>query len=76
MEPFRLAASDEGTRARLGLLRTGHGTLETPLFLPVATKATVKALTSEDARAAGSTALIANSFHLHLNPGEEVVESA
>ena len=60
-------------KARLGLLKTRHGIIETPAFIPVATQAVVKTLTSEEALEAGCQALICNTFHLHLKPGEKIV---
>lgn len=61
---FELICEDEC--ARLGVLRTSHAELVTPAFMPVATKATVKTLTSEELRALGTCSLIANAFHLYL----------
>ncbi|MEM2976205.1 MAG: tRNA guanosine(34) transglycosylase Tgt [Thermoplasmata archaeon] len=68
---FELEAIDG--RARAGVLRTPHGVVRTPAFMPVATKAVVKTLTPEELRAVGAPALISNSLHLHLRPGEEVI---
>ena len=73
MIQFRVTKESASSRARLGLLQTPHGTVETPTLVPVATQATVKTLTSEEARAAGCQMLIANTFHLHLKPGEDIV---
>lgn len=71
---FEITAEDGSARA--GRLRTLHGTLETPAFLPVATRGMVKGLTPEEVAATGARALIANAFHLWLNTGEEVVAAA
>ena len=60
--------------ARAGILDTPHGPVETPVFMPVATQASVKALDSDDMRRLGATALLANSYHLYLRPGTEVVK--
>lgn len=60
--------------ARRGHLVTAHGAVETPCFMPVGTKATVKALTPEDLRRMGAQIILANTFHLHLRPGEEAIE--
>ncbi|PIT97933.1 MAG: tRNA guanosine(34) transglycosylase Tgt [Candidatus Andersenbacteria bacterium CG10_big_fil_rev_8_21_14_0_10_54_11] len=73
MIEFRIHKQSTRSRARLGSLTTPHGTFETPAFVPVATQATVKTLTSEQALAAGSQLLIANTFHLHLKPSEDIV---
>jgi queuine tRNA-ribosyltransferase len=62
--------------ARAGTLDTPHGIVETPVFMPVATQASVKALDSDDVRRLGATALLANSYHLYLRPGTEVVKAA
>ncbi len=62
--------------ARVGRLETPHGTLETPAFLPVATRGMVKGLTPEEVRGTGTRGLIANAFHLWLNTGEDVIQSA
>jgi len=68
---FDLEAMDG--RARAGNLRTPHGTVATPAFMPVATKAVVKTLTPEEVWETGARALICNSFHLHLRPGAGLV---
>lgn len=59
--------------ARLGRLETPHGVLETPAFLPVGTLATVKGLTQEALEDLGAQILLANTYHLHLRPGEELI---
>ena len=56
-------------RARIGRLRTPHGTVDTPAFMPVGTQATVKSLTPGDLRAAGAQIILANTYHLSLRPG-------
>src|SRR3989475_4602805 len=60
--------------ARAGTLTLPHGTVETPVFMPVGTQGTVRALSPTDLRAAGATLVLANSYHLHVRPGEQVVE--
>src|SRR5207247_9015874 len=57
-----------------GTLTLPHGTVETPLFMPVGTQGTVRALSPNDLRAAGATMVLANTYHLHVRPGEHVVE--
>ncbi len=64
----------EDGNARVGKLRTPHGEIETPFFMPVATKATVKTLTPEELYSCGVKAIISNSLHLFLRPGLEVLE--
>ena len=62
------------TRARLGRLETQHGIVETPVFMPVGTNATVKALDPDDLREVGATMILANTYHLYLRPGHERIE--
>ena len=70
--PITFASRAAGTgRARLGVLTTPHGVIETPQFMPVGTQATVKALTPGDLRAAGVQVILANTYHLSLRPGHE-----
>jgi queuine tRNA-ribosyltransferase len=66
-----VAPSVEGTRARAGILHTPHGDVETPVFMPVGTNATVKALDPDDLREVGATIILANTYHLALRPGHE-----
>ena len=68
---FDLVATSD--RARLGRMRTRHGELQTPAFMPVATQGSVKGLTPSDLRAAGAQIVLANTYHLFLRPGHEVV---
>jgi len=71
---FELVAECAETRARAGLLRTAHGTIETPVFMPVGTQATVKGLTQRDlAEDLDVGILLANTYHLFLRPGHELV---
>jgi queuine tRNA-ribosyltransferase len=59
--------------ARAGRLALPHGTVSTPCFMPVGTQGTVRALSPNDLRAAGATLVLANTYHLHVRPGEQVV---
>jgi queuine tRNA-ribosyltransferase len=68
---FTLTATDGAARA--GVLRTAHGDVPTPAFMPVGTKATVKGLDPERLRALGVAILLGNTYHLHFRPGEETV---
>ncbi|MCB2154295.1 tRNA guanosine(34) transglycosylase Tgt [bacterium] len=72
--PFQFTVQATDGTARRGLFKTPHGDVQTPCFMPVGTKATVKALTPRDLREMGSQIILANTFHLHLRPGEDVVE--
>jgi queuine tRNA-ribosyltransferase len=71
MFDFRLDATCGPARA--GTLTLPHGTVETPCFMPVGTQGTVRALSPGDLRAAGAHIVLANTYHLHVRPGEEVV---
>lgn len=62
------------SRARLGLLKTPHGVVQTPAMVPVATQAVIKTMTAEDVARTKTQLLIANTFHLHLKPGEQIVK--
>lgn len=73
---FELISEDEGTGARCGHLVLKHGTLETPTFLPVATKANVKMTTPEELGQMNAQGVIANAFVLYLRPGVEVIKTA
>lgn len=72
---FEIVAECSTTRARAGLLHTAHGTIETPVFMPVGTQATVKGLTQADlADDLGARILLANTYHLFLRPGHDLIE--
>jgi queuine tRNA-ribosyltransferase len=71
MMRFEVTATDGA--ARRGRLTTGHGVVDTPVFMPVGTQATVKALTPEDLEAAGAQIVLGNTYHLLLRPGPDVV---
>lgn len=66
----------EGTMARAGTLVTAHGEIKTPAFVVVGTKATVKALTAEQIRSLNTQVVLANTYHLYLEPGETIIEKA
>ena len=68
---FTVTATDGAARA--GVLRTAHGDVQTPAFMPVGTKATVKGLDPERLRELGTAILLGNTYHLHFRPGEETV---
>lgn len=67
---------DKETKARYGILHTPHGDVEVPMFMPVGTLATVKTLSPEELYEMGSQVILANTYHLHLRPGEDIVEKA
>jgi queuine tRNA-ribosyltransferase len=68
---FAVTATDG--RARAGVLRTAHGEVPTPAFMPVGTKATVKAVDPDELRALGASIVLGNTYHLHFRPGEDVI---
>jgi queuine tRNA-ribosyltransferase len=73
------AVNADGSKslARAGVIETAHGTIETPAFIPVGTKATVKATTMDEVRdKVGAGAVLANTYHLYLQPGDEIVKKA
>jgi queuine tRNA-ribosyltransferase len=71
MSVFEVVAGDGAARA--GVLRTAHGVVETPVFMPVGTKATVKTLHPDEVRDLGAQILLGNSYHLHFRPGDELI---
>lgn len=71
---YNLLHKEKDTRARLGTLETNYGIVETPMFMPVGTRATVKGLSPEEVKACGSGVCLANTYHLWLRPGEDIVE--
>jgi queuine tRNA-ribosyltransferase len=72
---FEVVARDPGSQARVGRLHTAHGAVETPVFMPVGTAGTVKAMTPQMLEALDAQLLLANTYHLLLRPGPEVVRS-
>lgn len=73
MLKFEIVSRDAQTHARAGLLHTAHGTIETPCFMPVGTAATVKGITQDQLEQLGIQILLANTYHLYLRPGHEVI---
>jgi queuine tRNA-ribosyltransferase len=71
MSLFDVTATDGAARA--GVLRTAHGEVKTPVFMPVGTKATVKTLMPAEVRALGAQILLGNSYHLYFRPGDELI---
>src|SRR5436309_4119111 len=68
---FEVGARDGAARA--AVLRTAHGEVRTPVFMPVGTKATVKSLTPEEVRGLGAQIILGNTYHLHFRPGSELI---
>ena len=75
MSCFDVLTKDEGCAARRGRLRTGHGTVETPVFMPVGTRGSVKGLTPEQIEQTGARIVLANTYHMMIRPGTDVVAS-
>lgn len=73
---FSIQKKLEGTLARAGILETKNGSIQTPAFVTVGTKATVKALTAEQIRSLGAQVVLANTYHLYLQPGPAIVKRA
>ena len=73
MTHFDVTATDGAARA--GILRTAHGEIATPAFMPVGTKGTVKSLDPDELRTVGAQIILGNTYHLHFRPGDEVIAS-
>ena len=73
---YELIKKDSRTKARRGRVNTPHGIIETPVFMPVGTAGTVKAMKPEDVRDMGAQIILGNTYHLYLRPGHEVVKAA
>jgi len=76
MIEFSVLKNSKLSKARLGVLKTPHGEIMTPAFVPVATLAAVKALRSDEIAATKTQVLISNTYHLHLMPGEKVIKNS
>lgn len=73
---YKLIKESKKTMARLGELHTPHGVVATPIFMPVGTQATVKAMSPEELAEVGSRIILSNTYHLYLRPGHELVKKA
>ncbi len=73
---FDLIHEEKDTKARHGVLNTPHGKIETPIFMPVGTQATVKAMTPDELKEIGSEIILSNTYHLYLRPGEDLISQA
>ena len=79
MEPsvtYELLHVDKTTGARRGVVHTMHGDIQTPIFMPVGTQATVKSMTVEELKENGAQIILSNTYHLYLRPGERIVKEA
>ena len=73
---YELIKKSINTDARLGRVTTPHGTIETPVFMPVGTQATVKAMTPDELKDIGAQIILSNTYHLYMRPGEKLIEKA
>ena len=76
MFEYDLIATDPGTSARRGRFHTPHGDIQTPIFMPVGTQATVKGVTVPQLKDMGAQIVLANTYHLYLRPGADIVQKA
>ena len=74
--PFELIKTSDKSKARCGRLRTAHGDIETPIFMPVGTLASVKGLSTRDLREIQAQIILANTYHLYLRPGTKLIAEA
>ena len=73
---FKVIKQDKYSGARAGVLKTPHGEIKTPVFMPVGTQATVKAVAQKDLYEIGSQIILANTYHLYLRPGSDIIKKA
>lgn len=73
---FKLLHKDKSCKARLGKLATAHGEVTTPVFMPVGTQATVKALSNDEVKECGAEIILGNAYHLYLRPGLDIIGKA
>ena len=73
---YELLHQDRKTGARRGIVQTPHGDIQTPVFMPVGTQATVKSMTPEELKDLGAQIILSNTYHLYLRPGEKLVKEA
>ena len=73
--PFQFTTESQDGNARTGTLETPHGTIHTPLFMPVGTQGTVKAMTPDELKSLGAEIILSNTYHLHLRPGDELIRN-
>ncbi|OGW86964.1 MAG: tRNA guanosine(34) transglycosylase Tgt [Omnitrophica bacterium RIFCSPHIGHO2_02_FULL_46_11] len=73
---FQITARDSKTHARTGIMCTAHGPIETPVFMPVGTQGTVKALSPKDLEECGAEIILSNAYHLYIRPGIDIIREA
>lgn len=73
---YQLIHKDKNSNARIGKIKTKHGEIETPVFMPVGTAASVKTLSFDEVDEVGSQIILSNTYHLWLRPGADIVKKA
>ena len=73
MVKYTLLKESSECNARLGYIDTPHGRIETPIFMPVGTRATVKTMTSDELKEINAQIILGNTYHLYLKPGQEIM---
>lgn len=73
---YRLIKKDKNTKARLGVIKTSHGEIPTPIFMPVGTRASVRTLTNDDLYGLDTKIILGNTYHLLLRPGDDLIAKA
>ena len=73
---YNLLKKDETSSARLGLIETEHGNINTPIFMPVGTRGSVKAMDPDELKSIGAEIILGNTYHLNLRPGMEIIREA
>ena len=73
---YKLLKQSNNSKARLGELKTSHGKIATPFFMPIATKAAVKNISTTELEELGAQIILANTYHLYLQPGEQIIAQA
>lgn len=76
MFKFTLEKKSSQCKARKGTIETNHGVIKTPVFMPVGTRATVKAMNNDELKSIGSQIILSNTYHLYLKPGQEIIRKA
>ena len=71
---FEIVKKDKKSKARAGVINTPHGEIETPIFIPVGTNSSVKSVNPRDLKEMGAQIVLANTYHLHLRPGEDLIK--
>ncbi len=71
---FKLLKTDEDTKARLGIIKTSHGTIDTPVFMPVGTRGTVKTMSTLELEELEIQTILCNTYHLYIRPGPELIK--